>query len=220
MGITHTNRQMPSKKAEDSGDESSGQFYDRLKPLAGAKTIKQQQSTEREARKQAHTDVDGRHRRHRHAAGKKVIVHEGEEDYRETARTRRYRKRAEEERRYMAVVSEERERRLRRRQRRDERRALRRQRQVYDDHDIPLQQPNIAQLGEDEPRRAKGEGKRSKKSRDAPAGEQQENGAVKSDASSEKAYGKYAVKDDLNAAHKKTQEDGSLIVEPFAGDPS
>merc|ERR1711981_1009910 len=197
MGITHTNRQMPSKKAEDSGDESSGQFYDRLKPLAGAKTIKQQQSAEREARKQAHTDVDGRHRRHRHAAGKKVIVHEGEEDYRETARTRRYRKRAEEERR-----------------------ALRRQRQVYDDHDIPLQQPNIAQLDEDEPRRAKGEGKRSKKSRDAPAGEQQENGAVKSDASSEKAYGKYAVKDDLNAAHKKTQEDGSLIVEPFAGDPS
>ena len=81
----------------------------------------------------------------------------------------------------------------RRRQRRDERRALRRQQQTYAD-DVALQQPHIAPLADEDVPRRKGDGKRAKKNRDAPAVDQEnvvavENGAAAApaaDVSSEK----------------------------------
>eukprot|EP01108_Squamamoeba_japonica_P006651 TRINITY_DN5430_c0_g3_i2.p2 TRINITY_DN5430_c0_g3~~TRINITY_DN5430_c0_g3_i2.p2 ORF type:complete len:200 (-),score=97.25 TRINITY_DN5430_c0_g3_i2:147-704(-) len=129
---------MSRRKGDDS--DSSGEFYSHLAAYGGAKTA------QREAREERHVRASGgdgerQARVHRHAAGKRVIVHKGQDYERVSNRVWASRRAAEESRRADAVADEEHERRERhrerRRQRREERRARRgRGGRHYDDDEL------------------------------------------------------------------------------------
>jgi len=247
-------------------EDSSGEFEKTIKGIGGKEAASEIKSMKEQ--QQQGVRADDQPRRHKHAAGKRVVVHPGEE-YHETSRNRAYRKRAEQQRRYQAVKSEETLRRQRRQQRREERRALRHQRHHADEQQQPVApQPHLHEPHIDDHEHHHHEGGEHKHDDGGAAAKPEEKKAAKADkpakdekkgdmkaddkadakpaaaaavvaaapvaaavavssgtvatssAGGERRVRSVAVKADMNAKHKKAQEDDSLIAESFFKDSS
>jgi len=187
---------MPRKGA-GADDDSSGEFFNVLQTIGGKNDAQLAKKTEKEMKGVSDNQPK---RRHRHSAGKRVVLHQDEKNFRPSSRERQIRKRREEQLRYYAVQTEEQLRRDKQRQRRDARRAARRGQPVDNiERSAELKEPKVLKE------------KKSKKSKTS--------SSSSSSSSDNKKDGKlfrsYGVKDDLNSAHKKVQEDGSLIEPSF-----